>query len=139
MLLSMIPHHKHRNKTNTDGTVNLPPVPNAVIVLCALLLAFGSLAVVMLLCKHLAPSGVYVSNFFAGYKRVKRDERRSPNGDTMLEDEEPLDPRSFDKRQDARWVERLINVLVFFSADNINDADLIIPVSEAEKLGTVEV
>jgi hypothetical protein len=134
----MILHHKHKHHTNADGTADMPPVPKAVIVLCALLLAFGGLAVVMLLCKHFAPSEVYFSNFFAGYKRIKRDERRSSNGDTTLENDEPLDPRSFDEGQ-AGWFERFINVMVFFSADSIHDADLIIPVSETEKLGTVEV
>lgn len=137
----MILHpHKHKHHTNADGTADLPPVPNAVTVLCALLLTFGGLAVVMMLCKHFFPSGVYFSNFFAGYKRITRDESRSPNGDrAMEEDEEPLDPRTFEKEHHPGWFERLINVLVFFSADNITDADLIIPVSEAEKLGTVEV
>jgi hypothetical protein len=132
----MLRHHSHpKNQTNTDGTIDAPDIPSAIIVLCSLLLAFGSLAVVMLLWKHFAPSGVYFSNFFDGYKRLKRD---TASDMSMDSEEDPLHP-DYEQGSDGGWLERLVNFLVFFSADNIHDADLIIPVSEAEKLGTVEV
>jgi hypothetical protein len=115
--------------------VDAPDIPNAIIVLCALLLAFGVLVVVMVLYKHLAPCNVDFSEFFPGYKRLKRD-----SAERLLSDygeEHPLEPGAETKNDS--WLERLVTILVFFSADDINDADLIIPISEAEKLGTVEI
>jgi hypothetical protein len=133
----MLVHHSHsKTHTNTDGTIDIPDIPNAIIVLCALILAFGGLAVVMLLCKHFAPSGVYLSKFFDGYKRLKHN---SGNDHLPVDGEEGLVYPASEKESGRGWVERLVTVLVFFSADNLHNADMIIPVSEAEKLGTVEV
>jgi hypothetical protein len=117
-------NHKNQTTSNAD-------VPNALVVLCALLLSFGAVAAVLLLFRFLAPR---TAKYFAGYIQLRRGTEHEPL--SSMDDEDPLHPLD---RNEPGWLERLVKVLVFFSADDLNDADLIIPVSEAEKLGTVEV
>jgi hypothetical protein len=137
--------HPRSEKSNSNTTLDLPDVPTWVLVLSVLLLSFGIIAVVMVFCKFLAPSAVYISQWVAGYSRLRRDSVDEPlsprKDDEILDDQDPFrsDSLSSGKSDGAGWLDRLVNKLVFFTADDANETSLVLPVSDTEKLGSVEI
>ena len=92
----------------------------------------------MVLCWFVAPSAVYISQCLAGYSRLQRDFADEP---LSLDDQDQFhsDSLSSGKSGGGGWFDQLVNKLVVFTADDANEASLVLPVSQTEELGSVEI